>query len=81
MQTHNVLLLYVGYFARVTAVQILLKQFIEKCFKMGGNPQVISLGAGSDTTFWVLHQEGLTPHCFVEVDFEDIVKKKSSIIR
>jgi len=34
--------------------------------------QIINLGAGSDTLFWNLIQEGIQPACFVELDFPQV---------
>ena len=80
-----------GYYARVIAIETVLKQFLLLCHKSGRKCNVISLGAGSDTTFWRLHEwewaglspgeAGPQPNCYIEVDFEDIVVRKSSIIK
>ena len=42
--------------------------------------QIINIGAGSDTLFWNLSEEGLQPQSFVELDFVQIVMKKIRII-
>ncbi|XP_027715408.1 leucine carboxyl methyltransferase 1 isoform X2 [Vombatus ursinus] len=62
-----------GYFARVHGVNQLLKAFLKKteC-----NCQVINLGAGMDTTFWILKDENLLPKKYFEVDFPMIVTRK-----
>ncbi|CAI5530781.1 unnamed protein product, partial [Closterium sp. Naga37s-1] len=42
--------------------------------------QIISLGAGFDTLFFRLQTEGRAPHRFTEVDFQEVVAKKTAII-
>ena len=68
----------------------MLRQFITLCLERGRKCNVVSLGAGSDTAFWRLCREweDLAPNketakinCYIEVDFEDIVARKSHIIR
>uniref|UniRef100_H2Z4V0 Leucine carboxyl methyltransferase 1 n=1 Tax=Ciona savignyi TaxID=51511 RepID=H2Z4V0_CIOSA len=62
-----------GYYARTEAIWKLLVQFVsimeQKC-------QIVSLGAGLDTTYWRLHEAGLVPHGYFEVDFIDVVTRK-----
>ena len=55
-----------GYFIRVVAVQHLLCTFLRHC---GGRGQVLSLGAGFDTTFFRLKAAGVLGDCvqYVEV--------------
>lgn len=67
-----------GYYARVQGIRVLLKQFLEltKC-----QCQVINLGAGFDTTYWNLKDEGLAPKSFIEVDFQGVTTKKSYYIK
>ncbi|CAI5477680.1 unnamed protein product [Closterium sp. Yama58-4] len=42
--------------------------------------QIISLGAGFDTLFFRLQTEGRAPRRFIEVDFQEVVAKKTAII-
>ena len=70
-----------GYYARVTAIYNLVREFIKFGRERGKEVQVISLGAGSDTTFWRLEEEGLLPAQYVEVDLEDVVRRKCHIIK
>ncbi|ELU14133.1 hypothetical protein CAPTEDRAFT_21476 [Capitella teleta] len=67
-----------GYYARVKGIQVLLKQFLEltKC-----NCQIINLGAGFDTTFWNLKDEGMAPVSFIEMDFQGVVNRKAYYIK
>ncbi|XP_053326824.1 leucine carboxyl methyltransferase 1 [Spea bombifrons] len=62
-----------GYYARVQGISQLLKTFLRRtqC-----NCQIINLGAGLDTTFWVLKDENLLPVKYFEVDFPAIVARK-----
>ena len=37
---------------------------------------MINLGAGFDTTYWLLLEDGLVPFVYIEVDFEAITSRK-----
>ncbi|XP_053551153.1 leucine carboxyl methyltransferase 1 [Bombina bombina] len=67
-----------GYYARVQGVSLLMKEFLRRteC-----NCQVISLGAGLDTSFWRLKDENLMPKKYFEVDFPEIVARKIHILK
>ncbi len=43
--------------------------------------QVVSLGAGFDTLYWNLKDEGLSPHSYIEIDFPDVTMKKCHNIK
>ena len=43
--------------------------------------QVVSLGAGFDTLYWNLKDEGLNPASFIEVDFSAVTSMKIAHIR
>ena len=43
--------------------------------------QVVNLGAGFDTTYWNLKDDGFVAKNFVEVDFPEITTKKCFFIR
>uniref|UniRef100_A0A1I7W271 Leucine carboxyl methyltransferase 1 n=2 Tax=Loa loa TaxID=7209 RepID=A0A1I7W271_LOALO len=62
-----------GYWARISAVKAVvdafLKEFPEK-------RQIINLGAGFDTLYWRLKEEGKQLHRYVEVDFSSVTTKK-----
>ena len=70
-----------GYYARVTSMHSLLKQFITLTRMVGLKSQVISLGAGYDTTYWQLHSVGLQPTCYFEVDLAAVTSRKCHYIR
>ncbi|KAM6155024.1 leucine carboxyl methyltransferase 1 [Rhynchocyon petersi] len=67
-----------GYFARVHGVSQLIKAFLRKteC-----HCQILNLGAGMDTTFWMLKDENLLPSKYFEVDFPMIVTRKIHSIK
>ncbi|KAH7576218.1 hypothetical protein JRO89_XS01G0015000 [Xanthoceras sorbifolium] len=73
-----------GYFARWAALRKLLYQFIDS----GGNgeeechrkKQILSLGAGFDTTYFQLQDEGKAPYLYVELDFKEVTSRKAAII-
>ncbi|XP_014343127.1 leucine carboxyl methyltransferase 1 isoform X2 [Latimeria chalumnae] len=62
-----------GYYARVQGITWLLNAFLKKteC-----NCQVLNVGAGLDTTFWILKDENLLPRKYFEIDFPMIVARK-----
>ncbi|XP_073415382.1 leucine carboxyl methyltransferase 1 [Dendrobates tinctorius] len=62
-----------GYYARVQGVNQLLNAFLKK---MECRCQIISLGAGLDTTFWRLKDENILPTKYFEIDFPSIVARK-----
>ncbi|XP_058221714.1 leucine carboxyl methyltransferase 1 homolog isoform X2 [Rhododendron vialii] len=73
-----------GYFARWAAFRQLLHQFLgcEKDNDERGptKKQILSLGAGFDTTFFQLQEEGKAPHLYVELDFKEVTSKKAALI-
>ncbi|KAM3195761.1 hypothetical protein ACQJBY_071746 [Aegilops geniculata] len=71
-----------GYYARWSVLRKLMLQFLN-----AGNgsddqkrKQILSLGAGFDTTFFQLQDEGLAPYLYVELDFQEVTSKKAAII-
>lgn len=68
----------IGYYARVQGLRLLVKRFLEvtSCAS-----QIISLGAGFDTMYWILKDEGITPSSFIEVDFDAVTSRKIHYIR
>ena len=67
-----------GYFARVRAYHTLVEEFLaltnQQC-------QIVNLGAGFDTLYWLLYEKSTLPKLFVEVDFGNITAKKCRYIR
>ncbi|KAK3094713.1 hypothetical protein FSP39_005357 [Pinctada imbricata] len=62
-----------GYYARVTAMRSMLQKFIKIT---GGECQIVNLGAGFDTNYWLLKDIELSAKAFVEVDFPTVTAKK-----
>ncbi|XP_040991325.1 leucine carboxyl methyltransferase 1 homolog [Juglans microcarpa x Juglans regia] len=73
-----------GYFARWAAFRKLLYQFLDCQGDMDGQghtkKQILSLGAGFDTTFFQLQDEGKAPYLYVELDFKEVTSKKVTLI-
>ncbi|PIN22782.1 Carboxymethyl transferase [Handroanthus impetiginosus] len=72
-----------GYFARYAALRKLLYEFLDceiNVDEKGNRKQVLSLGAGFDTTFFQLQDEGKALHLYVELDFKEVTSKKAAII-
>ncbi|XP_042489215.1 leucine carboxyl methyltransferase 1 homolog isoform X2 [Macadamia integrifolia] len=73
-----------GYYARWAALRKLLLQFLsfERHSGEKGHlkKQILSLGAGFDTTFFQLQDEGNAPYLYVELDFKEVTSKKAALI-
>ncbi|XP_071691187.1 leucine carboxyl methyltransferase 1 homolog [Rutidosis leptorrhynchoides] len=73
-----------GYFARWATFRKFLNMFLnsETGSSNGGHvkKQILSLGAGFDTTYFQLQDEGKAPHLYVELDFKEVTTKKATII-
>lgn len=73
-----------GYYARWFALRKMLLQFLKSEKQSNDNiqteKQILSLGAGFDTTYFQLVDEGIAPHLFVEVDFKEVTSKKAALI-
>jgi len=70
--------IHLGYFARVAGVRMLIDKFFEACDTA---VQVINLGAGFDTTFWRLLEEGRPVKNFIEIDFAGVSARKCHLIK
>lgn len=71
-----------GYFARVAAVDLILRRFVAVARRTGdGRSQVVSLGAGMDTAFFRAFSDSAAPTTYFELDFPDVTNKKAGIIR
>ncbi|XP_031565212.1 tRNA wybutosine-synthesizing protein 4-like [Actinia tenebrosa] len=70
-----------GYYIRMKAVDNMLRIFLTS--KEFDKKQVISLGAGFDTSFFRFNAEGLLQNSckFYEIDYPDVVKIKKSFIK
>lgn len=67
-----------GYYARITSIRILLQKFIETTNR---ECQVVSLGAGFDTTYWCLKEQDLNPKSYIEMDFSAVTSRKCQQIK
>lgn len=67
-----------GYYARVVAIKHLLDKAIQVS---GENCQIISLGAGFDTLFWRLKDDGKVIKNFTEIDFPLVTSRKCYAIK
>lgn len=45
-----------------------------------GERQIVSLGAGSDTSYFRLRSEGRAPARYVEVDFPEVMRRKAGVV-
>jgi len=70
--------IHLGYFARVAGVATLIDKFFEATDTA---VQIINLGAGFDTLFWRLAQEGRPVKNFVEIDFAGVTARKCMMIK
>lgn len=67
-----------GYYARTQAI----KSLIVRVLQITSNRcQIISLGAGFDTLYWRLKDEGLNVVNFTEVDFSTVTANKCYLIK
>ncbi|KAJ8447276.1 hypothetical protein Cgig2_013053 [Carnegiea gigantea] len=73
-----------GYFSRFAALRKLLFQFLNSDANLEEDrrtkKQVLSLGAGFDTTYFQLQEEGKAPDLYVELDFKEVTTKKAALI-
>ncbi|XP_077236833.1 leucine carboxyl methyltransferase [Tasmannia lanceolata] len=73
-----------GYYARWAALRKLLLQFLtSERHGDDKNPtmkQIVSLGAGFDTTYFQLQEEGIAPYLYLELDFKEVTSKKATLI-
>lgn len=66
--------MYAGYYSRHSALRQLLMSFLKTAHAAGSESQVLSLGAGFDTTWFQLNQDSpeLLPTRYLEVDFPEV---------
>ncbi|KAJ6872411.1 hypothetical protein NC651_031504 [Populus alba x Populus x berolinensis] len=73
-----------GYFARWAALRKLLFQFLDCESNIDGKcdtkKQILSFGAGFDTMYFQLQDEGKEPFLYVELDFKEVTSKKAAVI-
>lgn len=78
-----------GTWTRVYSIKQILYRFLN-AYNQADRINIVSLGAGYDTTFFLLQDEiskGTLPTnlkgkiCVVEIDFHEVVAKKISVIK
>ncbi|KAI9032212.1 S-adenosyl-L-methionine-dependent methyltransferase [Hyaloraphidium curvatum] len=70
-----------GSYIRFAAVSALIEQFLERT-KGAHRRQILSIGAGSDTRYWLLKSRGLGSNLsYYEVDFPEITTQKLGVVR
>jgi hypothetical protein len=70
-----------GYFARVFAMRSIVLAFLEGCAARKKKCQILSLGAGFDTTYWVMKRMQKLDNCvWVEVDFPETIARKRAVV-
>ena len=67
-----------GYYSRVAAMDTVIDRF-EKFF--GEDRQIVSLGSGSDTTYFRLLKRQRAPKLYVELDLPDVATRKAAAIK
>ncbi|CAH8472464.1 unnamed protein product [Heterobilharzia americana] len=66
-----------GYFVRTTAFRAIAESFVKST---GGVCQIVNLGAGSDTLYFLLKSSQETPKLYVEIDMKANVQYKAVVI-
>lgn len=75
-------LVHRGYYCRAKAIDHSLRTFIQHHHDSDTRFQIVSLGAGFDTSYFRLKELGLLEKCrFIEIDFEDVMRRKIAIIK
>ncbi|XP_066138317.1 leucine carboxyl methyltransferase 1 [Euwallacea fornicatus] len=67
-----------GYFARIKGVDNFIQKFINR---VGSNAQIVNFGAGFDTLYWRLKDEGTVISSYIELDFPAVTSKKCYMIK
>lgn len=67
-----------GYYARVKGVETFICKFLAKA---GESAQIVNLGAGFDTLYWRLKDQGYHISNYVEIDFPTVTSKKCYMIK
>ncbi|ORY29999.1 S-adenosyl-L-methionine-dependent methyltransferase [Naematelia encephala] len=74
-------LINVGTHHRTWAVDRVVQLFLDTCLQIGQGGQVVSLGAGSDTRFWrIMENGGDGLDRYIEVDFPHVTALKAQRI-
>jgi len=71
-----------GYFARVSSMRTVIHKFLDS-HTVNSKPQcqIISIGAGYDTMYFNLTDEGKLPLKYIEMDFMRVISSKIRLIK
>ena len=70
-----------GYFARVHAIRGVIASFLDACAARGQACQILQLGAGFDSAYWVMKRRQKLDRCvWVEVDFPETIARKRRLV-
>ncbi|XP_052802199.1 tRNA wybutosine-synthesizing protein 4-like isoform X2 [Mya arenaria] len=76
--TRRAPLIHRGYYVRAKVFEYMLEKFLST---NKGQKQILSLGAGFDSSYFRLYSKGLlTDTVLYEIDFPDLVKRKRALI-
>lgn len=67
-----------GYYARVKGIETFIQKFINRA---GSSAQIINFGAGYDTLYWKLKDEGVQISNYIEIDFPSVTARKCHMIK
>ncbi|KAI9342625.1 S-adenosyl-L-methionine-dependent methyltransferase [Obelidium mucronatum] len=70
-----------GSYARFSALHALVTAFVASSEKPGSDRQIVVLGAGFDTRFFMLKSAAIHPKKYFEIDFPEITAKKAQFIK
>lgn len=71
-----------GYYSRYAAIRKALELFLESTATEASQGfQILSLGAGFDTTWFQLKQDGRAPAKYIELDFKEVTRRKVASIK
>ncbi|KNC99526.1 uncharacterized protein SPPG_04917 [Spizellomyces punctatus DAOM BR117] len=70
-----------GSYTRSKALDTLVQQFLKSGDGSPKTKQIVSLGAGSDTRWFLLKAQDLHPARYYEIDFPEITGRKAQIIK
>ncbi|KAJ1982471.1 carboxy methyl transferase for protein phosphatase 2A [Dimargaris cristalligena] len=65
-----------GSYCRFIGIQNVIQQFLRACKQCDLSSQIVVLGSGSDTTYFLLKETDYAPTRFVEIDFPEITSVK-----
>jgi tRNA wybutosine-synthesizing protein 4 len=68
-----------GYWARFAAFDLIVRRFLAS-WPDCANKQVVSLGGGSETTYFRLASTNSAPHLYIELDLADVARRKAKLV-